>query len=883
MTRSTSTVLFQRTVLASFISLCVSQSIFALQEISDDALSETTGEGIAFLPEQFSMRMNGADTANGGAGTFDTGYIRLIPIGPLQGNKRTGTAGNYTYTPNYTYNTTDGEVYDGNGQVIQKADIFLYGLNLSQSNAAWGAPRGNAHTDVMSFGRPIDSWGTANNPWIFKTETKNVQQFSGNGPAGQPVTFFNFEAPLYNQLTATNSYNDINNLSAAEKSAYNLRLSLWGDAFMRDANIAEGKTTANAYSGLSNQLRFNMVWDGFSVNGSNFKMFRTLGGVTNQLGLSKSYNNTLGMAALVRLNSGPTDNARANVVMGTPTNTWQSYDASSIKYVKNKFSEIELANLSSGQTIVKDGISIDKNSVIIADGSGSAPSGSVLWNGKIAYSGSSYDLANPANPNSAHVIKSYVPLGNSQGNSVIDDATPRTRIVDGKTVYLNYNTFWVDGSYTGFAGAFGDAIGYGQRSICGAAGGTPGQSIAGGNVGPGTQCFNQEGFRIISAVSSNTNTWTLPDSAKKSILRINAAPIAAMDTPALGGANPNFDDATKGLFLYGLNANLVIGSLYQPLIFDAKGGNFSIEVTRVPNDPNVYKNIYTRYDFDANTKELDGTTMLAYTGSTCNIYQCGASSVSGYQGSAATHSSITIGSTVYDPNKNLLSAYKGVEAYGISFGALDANPNYGQPLTSTGQRDYVQTFNTTRTIQNNVQKDVYCSSSFLGICTAWRWQDLSWTATGWMPQYFTNRTVDGVSYSISCPTGNTNACTFNPNTPASGSGINKVSQSGNNDNNRAYFEDTNYLTRNSWVNPWTKTDGTTRTQNTNYQILGQKTGCLNNCGVNDFNANGTLKNSIPTTFPTDLTSAKTLSNNMGSAVIDGLLIQHLKLTTTGLN
>ena len=899
------TVSFQKTVLASLIGLCLSQTAFALQELPDENLSEATGEGIAFLPEGFSMRMNGVDDTN------DTGYLRLIPVGPLQGYNSAGQS--YTYSTG----TGDREVYDATGNVIKKADVFLYGLDLSQSNAAWGAARGIANTN-MSFGRPIDSWGTANNPWIFKTETKKVQQFSGNGAAGQDVTFFNFEAPLYNQLTSANSYNDINSLSSAEKSAYNLRLSLWGDAFMRDANIAEGKTTATAYNGLSNQLRFNMVWDGFSVNGSNFKMFRTLGGVTNQLGLSKAYNNTLGMAALVRLNSGPTDNIRANVVMGTPTNTWQSYDASSIKYVSDQLTEAQLATLKAGGTVTVNrnvtnivvdnpstgaahteigtqAVTLDKDSIIIADGAGNAPSGTVVWNGKVALTGAGtaagLATVNPANPNQAHVIRSYVPLGNKAGNNSI--TAPRAVVVDGKKTNIDYRAFW---GYTETNG-IGDFAGikaepYQMHAICGA---PTTVSQSGSTLGTGTQCFNSEGFRIISALSSNTNTWTLPDAAKKSILRINAMPLADMNTPALGGTAPTFDDATKGLFLYGLNANLVIGSLYQPLIFDAKGGNFSIEVTRVPNDPNVYKNIYTRYDFDANTKELDGTTTLTYSGSTCNIYQCGASAIAGYQGSAATHSSITIGSTVYDPTKNQLSAYKGIEAYGISFGSLESNPQYGQTLTSTGQRDYVQTFNTTRDTSKNYTRS-YMSRDDDGICgafnwsTCYKWNTVSESGVNWNGQGDVLASLSGYSFSCSARNSTANGlCTPNPNnasTPAFyqyGPSLNCSNGTGGSTNNCsgnnyriAYYNNPNY-TASSWTNVWSKTPNTTRTQNENYQILGRQTGCLNNCGA------AGIGSAIPTNFPTDLTSAKTLSNNMGSAVIDGLLIQHMKLTTTGLN
>ena len=47
MTTLNYTVYFKKTVLASFIGLCLSQSCFALETLSDESLSDTTGEGIA--------------------------------------------------------------------------------------------------------------------------------------------------------------------------------------------------------------------------------------------------------------------------------------------------------------------------------------------------------------------------------------------------------------------------------------------------------------------------------------------------------------------------------------------------------------------------------------------------------------------------------------------------------------------------------------------------------------------------------------------------------------------------------------------------------------------------------------------------------------------
>lgn len=60
---------------------------------------------------------------------------------------------------------------------------------------------------------------------------------------------------------------------------------------------------------------------------------------------------------------------------------------------------------------------------------------------------------------------------------------------------------------------------------------------------------------------------------------------------------------------------------------------------------------------------------------------------------------------------------------------------------------------------------------------------------------------------------------------------------------------------------------TTYRQNTNNQILGIQT-------TMPTNINTTLNNMNPV--------GATVNNNFGSAVIDGLLIQHFKMTTTGL-
>lgn len=884
--------------------MCANTSTYALEELEkldDYELGESTGEGVAFLPENFSMRMNGPDAANQGAGTYDTGYIRLVPVGPIAGNQRTGTAPNFNYVPNYTYNTAGGEVYDGNDQVIQKADVFLYGLGVSESNAAWGAARTSSNWG-MGFGNPIDSWGTAVNPWVLKTVTENVQQFASTTDAGRPVTYFSVEAPLYKSLTnaTTNgsTYNDVSALSTTEKSAYNLRLNLWSDAFMRNANIAESPLAASATNGLSNQLRLNMVWDGFSVNGSNLKFFRTLDGVTGanttaQAGLSKAYNQTLGLAATLRLNSGPTHNIRGISTAVSTKSEWVSYDASNIGYRANLLTQTELDQLKAGNYSAIGG----SNKVIIADGTGTAASGTVLWNGPEAYRGTNYALANPANPNYNYVIKSYVPVGNSQGNNVMDHDWkdgPYYVYIGGVAVPISVRGYWNYTQSNGLASLVGvEQTGVFLRAHCGNSQGTPGSAIGESHNGPGTQCFNQEGFRVISAEVSAINNWSLPAEAKKSVLRINAADVSALGTPALtGGGMPDFSadgGDNKGIFLYGLNANMVLGSLYQPLIFDTNNGNFTIEVSRIPNDQRVYSQIYTRYNFDTAGSIPGGGAVpdsgVTYLGSTCNIYRCSGSNSGvaenmnlgglNYQKSTATHSSLTSGATNYNAATNQLFAEKGIGSYGISFGSLENGLN----LSSVGRRDYIQTFNVQRgyngqatgTIRVGEYDDRWLTKD------DYRWQN----QTVELPRWNGNNNYVHVTGITGCGTGWAGSLpTCGPGT-ATGTAwyYNLTSGSGGAPLSYAYLVNKAARDANSWTNPWEKTTETIRTQNANYQILGLKSGCLNNCGTG---AGLGVGHTIPTTFPTDLTSAQTVSNNLGSAVMDGMLIQHLKITTTGL-
>ena len=187
-------------------------------------------------------------------------------------------------------------------------------------------------------------------------------------------------------------------------------------------------------------------------------------------------------------------------------------------------------------------------------------------------------------------------------------------------------------------------------------------------------------FRNRTVTDSQTNVkWSLDPALAAKALRFSTKGVAGENTstPAIDAAAtaPTFD-ATEGLFFYGANFNLTLGSLYQPLVIGVADDNrnLNMEITRIPNQANVYQKIYTDY---ANP------TSTTYLGSTCNVYQCGRT-VNGVF-NPATHSSISVGSTIYDNtgSRNQLSAYQQADAIGISFGALPATYNQNGTFTKS--------------------------------------------------------------------------------------------------------------------------------------------------------------------------------------------------------
>lgn len=728
---------FKLSTLALSIGLSlVSPQLFALEALDDASLANSTGEGIAVLPENFSMQFNGADN------TVGTGYIRLIPVGPL-------TAASQDTNKDGLVNTNDHSV--------GKADIYLYGLALSQSNTDYGSARAIGTTTNSRFDRAITSWGSAANPWLLKVATENdVPDFSALNPASTTkgnVSYLMLEAPLYSTNVA--------GLSAAEKSAYNLKLGFWADAFVRDPTKAEGNAAqfnlGENYAGASdatraNRLRLQAIWDGFSLNGSNIKMFQTLGGVTATeitQGLSTNYNNTLGIAGVIRLNGGDGENLRAT-------------------------------------------------------------------------------YTDPSNPSGPMI---------SSGNNAI-------RTIGAYTI-SDPNTYGCGNASLGFS------------------------SIA---------CEYRFRSRSVQDQFNSASTWKAPSAS--SVLRLStreatgSSDAQMLKTPGIDGTNPSFDP-NEGIYLYNLNVNLILGSTYQPFTLGSDGKNITLEVARIPNKASIYKQVYTAYA--GATGSLTASQIAEYKGSTCNIYQCGTSSVAGYQGSNATHSSITIGSTVYNAATNSLEAYSGLSAVGISFGALQDTTT----AAGTGTKSYTQ------------------------------WQDQQRQARlrqfNWTDRYsVAYKTFTDAAGQYDPYTGQQDCTSLvGCNRTANNNGTSQTLGSVNIVIDKGYHFDWDYRTGGDADNG---TFGDTGGAYTNAQIATcNGTTCDTDTGARNYtniaapannlswDATGRAANWADSTntsalirkvtldnIPTGATINTSPKNNYGSGVIDGLLIQHLKFTTKGL-
>ncbi len=733
---------YKITALARAISLIAFSSIssfaFALEALDDQSLKDVTGEGIAFTLNDFSMQFNGANDSAG------TGYTRFIPVGPLSSTIN-------------AYNTANPNTKIGKG------DVWLYGLSISGND-------GNVNTQ---FSGNTVNIGTADNPWLISVNTVTTPNFAG---VNSPLSILTVEAPLQ-----TNLVNASGALLPTDPNSYDLKLGTWADAFVRDPTKVENLTaTGDQFdlngAGRANRLRLQAIINGVSLNGTNLKMFQTLGGAETATGLGpnySSYNNTLGLALTARINSGASDTAASRATTtGSGTST-----TSTSRFTDNSI------NLYSTTYIGQPGAS------------------------------------------------------NNNANSY------QLRLVP-----VTYTTTTTAG-----------------------------------------------GYELPSDYENHIMRLSTQECGTGSKSGCTGTPQGLLDTPALNSAltMPTFD-SKEGLFLYKPNINLVLGSQWQPVILGVApdGKNLELEVTRIPNVANVYKQIYTDYT------GVDKT----YKGGTCSVYWCGGDG-NGISKNA-THSSITIGSTVYKPPVNnptlptdpktplSITAYSGSGALGVSFGKLEGASIAGSTSTSKyyqlqarmryrnsdTQWRYVNgtaiTSNpdiTAATIPSTgLPSIVPAGQFFTGQNSCASANDNSNTCFQWDAKSI-NSAVGATWFDIkSIDLGTTiasGAAGYDPNVSHAyvvQSNFCSPTVGGAAPCNSATNANARQFTVPTWGGAaWWTSQGFTGGAN----YVGTK-----------FSSTDPYRAGVPATTTTSLSPL----NNLGSAVIDGVLIQHMKITTKGL-
>ena len=264
-----------RRFLAVAISAMLSGHALALEAISDEAMSEATGEGIALLPEDFKFVMEDSDAS----------YINLIPRGPTKG--------------------PDGIV--GTADDPKRADLYIRNLSITADD----------ESPTRASAASIDSWGSGANPFLIAVKSESHPDYVTSGVSR---SFLRIETPNYcpaGTVAEAGGPCPAGADTGAALSAYNLRLGLMLDILSKDSTQSEGYTVGGeAYTGNDlfggRGISFQAIWNGLSINGSRIDIFQTPDGAPAAVG--SQANNTLGIRALIRLNTDfdASDTAKSN-------------------------------------------------------------------------------------------------------------------------------------------------------------------------------------------------------------------------------------------------------------------------------------------------------------------------------------------------------------------------------------------------------------------------------------------------------------------------------------------------------------------------------------------------------------------------------------------
>lgn len=647
---------FRKSYLAMMIGLGLLPSAHAMQELTDSSLSDTTGEGVALVLDDFKMVFQAPNDASSGSsyargianpGQADTGFIRIIPTGE-----------NYAQLGERAYNKVYDRVY---------ASSYLNGISA------------NANLYENTYTSKYNQYKTDN-----YTSTKalyDTATFKANVRSG--IVEEKRRSDLMQRYYDQRYKDYYDGKSSLANDGTTTRPEWWEASLLNKEKSAE-------YALLNTYEMIELLWGSRTSTSLNNKWTQEVGTRTNVIdtvipGIIES--RTQEQLAI------EADKYALIQAKNTVTAMEQAVKASATTAAKEAAMGASVSTLRTKADVFIYGLALSKSDNSLSS----------------RYSNQGFNWGTASNPWLFHAgsetVKQFTDTGKEVGYLALEAplATAAANEAD-NNIKLG---FWTDifsrslnssNTIDYATGAPTSGLDISERFRA--------QFIANGLSMNGSQvrlfqtltspdlAYSQTlGLASLIRLNTNDDPSTLTSDSNnlnsKGIRISSAAKENNLDgdgpTPALNGsAAPIFHD-TEGLYLYSPNINLVLGSMYQPFVVGSEGNNIILEVTRIPKIPDIYNRIYQRYP-DGKGGFLGSEALL---GSTCNVYTCGteikaqaSDSIALYQGRDATHSSIAIGSVERIANTNMLKAKDDNNATGVVFrGATDNSMrNFGSAV-----------------------------------------------------------------------------------------------------------------------------------------------------------------------------------------------------------
>ena len=644
---------FRKSFLAMMIGLGLLPSAHAMQELTDSSLSDTTGEGVALVLDDFKMVFQAPNDASSGSsyargianpGQADTGFIRIIPTGE-----------NYAQLGERAYNKVYDRVYASSYLNGISANANLYQTTYDNSVSTYKTQNYNA--TLTAIRNEIGASARSGIVEEYRNSTlmqQYYQQRYEDYYDGTIITGLKSDGTTSHTLTA---WQKDKSVEYALKNTYEMIELLYGNKVTTPLNntwTQQAGTRTNAIDSRVTTVVENATQEKLAIEADRYALIQAKNAVT----------------AMEQAVKASATTAAKEAAMGASVST-----------------------LRTKADVFIYGLALSKSDNSLSS----------------RYSNQGFNWGTASNPwlfhAGAETVKQFTDTGKEVGYLALE--APLATVAANEADNNIKLGFWTDifsrslnsSNTVDYAtGAPTSGLDISERFRA--------QFIANGLSMNGSQvrlfqtltspdlAYSQTlGLASLIRLNTNDDPSTLTSDSNnlnsKGIRISSAAKENNLDgdgpTPALNGsAAPIFHD-TEGLYLYSPNINLVLGSMYQPFVVGSEGNNIILEVTRIPKIPDIYNRIYQRYP-DGKGGFLGSEALL---GSTCNVYTCGteikaqaSDSIALYQGRDATHSSIAIGSVERLANTNMLKAKDDNNATGVVFrGATDNSMrNFGSAV-----------------------------------------------------------------------------------------------------------------------------------------------------------------------------------------------------------